>query len=76
MSETDIQVILNELKNIKDDIADIKGEIRDKCRSCVSFAVTEEKIKNQSRHIAALWATLVFLATAFGGPLINHIFGK
>lgn len=76
MSDSDIQVILNELKNIKDDIADIKTDIKDKCKNCVNFAVTDEKLKNQNRHIAALWAALVFLATAFGGPLINHIFRK
>ena len=71
MSESDIQVILNELKNIKDDIADIKTDVKDKCKSCVNFAVANEKLKNQGKHIAALWAVIAFMGTV----LVKRIFG-
>lgn len=76
MSESDIQVILTELKNIKDDIAEIKLEVKDKCKSCLNAAVADERLKNHWRHIASLWAVIVFLCGTVGGTVINRLFGR
>jgi hypothetical protein len=76
MGESDIQVILNELRNIKDDIAEIKLEIRNKCKNCLNTAVADEKIKNHWRHIASLWAVIVFFCGTVGGTILNRLFGR
>lgn len=76
MSEGDIQVILAELQNIKEDVADIKADIKDRCKNCLNTAVAEERIKNQWRHIASLWAVIVFLCGTVGGTVLNHLFGR
>ncbi len=76
MSEGDIQVILAELQNIKDDIAEIKTDIKDRCKNCLNTAVADEKIKNQWRHIASLWAVIVFLCGTVGGTVLNRLFGR
>jgi hypothetical protein len=76
MSESDVQVILNELKNIKEDVAEIKTEMKDRCKNCLNAAVTDERLKNQWRHIASLWAVIVFLCGTLGGTILNKLFGR
>jgi predicted Fe-S protein YdhL (DUF1289 family) len=69
MSEADIQVILNELKNIKDDITEIKGDVKDKCANCVRTEVMKATVDNFVKmsdderkkiwlHIYAQWAVI------------------
>jgi uncharacterized membrane protein len=58
MGESDIQVILNELKNIKDDIAEIKDDIKHKCDSCVNASTFRERLRSQWTHILGVWAVI------------------
>lgn len=76
MSESEVQVILTELKNIKEDVAEIKTEIKDRCKNCLNTAVTDERTKNQWRHIASLWAVIVFLCGTVGGTMLNRMLGR
>jgi hypothetical protein len=76
MSEGDIQVILAELKNIKDDMAEIKVDIKERCKNCLNTAVMEERVGNQWRHIASLWAVIVFLCGTVGGTVLNRLMGR
>lgn len=66
LSESDIQVILNELKHIKDDISEIKDALKNKCATCVNASTFRERLKSQWTHIMGIWGVI----SAYAGYLL------
>jgi hypothetical protein len=45
LSEDVIAVILNELKHIREDLAEVKGDMKNKCSDCSNVKLLENEIK-------------------------------
>jgi hypothetical protein len=72
VSDESIEVILNEIKHLREDIIDIKEGLKAKCDTCVNAAKFRERLRSQWFHILALWSSIVGLGAIF----YNHITGK
>jgi peptidoglycan hydrolase CwlO-like protein len=58
MSESEIQVILSELRNIKEDISEIKQDIKERCNTCVNTSTLKERLRSQWTHILGIWTVI------------------
>jgi DNA repair exonuclease SbcCD ATPase subunit len=51
LSEVDIQVILNELKHIREDLAEVKLDAKNKCKDCIEIELVNNKIETLKEKI-------------------------
>lgn len=51
MSNPEIQVILNELKHIREDIAELKEANKHKCDDCTKVAILNSRLENYEKVV-------------------------
>lgn len=87
MGESEIQVILVELQHVRDEIADIKEELKGKCTTCLNAGLAEQAIVNLEKltnsdskklwlNVNAQWMVFGAVAAALFGSFVSHALGK
>jgi hypothetical protein len=58
LSDSDIGVILAELQHIKEDIIEIKKDVKDRCSTCLNSKLLENESKRLWNSTYALWTVV------------------